>query len=375
MNLTPTSEQLLIIDSAASFLEKQSDMKAVRNISENSDGFDQDLWGQMNELGWCNLLLPDDIGGMGMGYVEMCLLQEKLGQHLTCSPFFDSSVLSTIALLSHSDKKSSAETLSDLSEGKVIVSFALPHLNKNSKNQVKKSGTGWLLNGQWSHIGSLPSADKVLLTAKDEQGQEHLFLIDASSTGFNSVEQKTLDLTQRNGCLFAENANLPETAHLAMMNAPDYLQRDLCFASIGLAAEQVGIAQKALDLTLKYVGERSQFGKTISSFQAVKHRCAQMSVKLESSRSAAYGAACMADTNPSNDTLLFYGAQAFVEATKAAIYCTEESIQLHGGMGFTWEFDLHRLLKRAQYNSQRLLPISWWQEKVAALLLDQEISL
>lgn len=375
MNLTPTSEQLLIIDSATSFLEKQSDMKAVRNVSENSDGFDQDLWDQMNELGWCNLLLPDDIGGMGMGYVEMCLLQEKLGQYLTCSPFFDSSVLSTIALLSHSDKKSSAETLSDISEGKAIVSFALPHLNKNSKNQVEKSVTGWLLNGQWSHIGSLPSADKVLLTAKDEQGQEHLFLIDASSTGFNSVEQKTLDLTQRNGCLFAENANLPETAHLAMMNAPDYLQRDLCFASIGLAAEQVGIAQKALDLTLKYVGERSQFGKTISGFQAVKHRCAQMSVELESSRSAVYGAACMADTNPSNDTLLFYGAQAFVEATKAAIYCTEESIQLHGGMGFTWEFDLHRLLKRAQYNSQRLLPISWWQEKVAALLLDQEISL
>jgi alkylation response protein AidB-like acyl-CoA dehydrogenase len=375
MNLTPTSEQLLIIDSATSFLEKQSDMKAVRNVSENSDGFDQDLWDQMNELGWCNLLLPDDIGGMGMGYVEMCLLQEKLGQYLTCSPFFDSSVLSTIALLSHSDKKSSAETLSDISEGKAIVSFALPHLNKNSKNQVKKSATGWLLNGQWSHIGSLPSADKVLLTAKDEQGQEHLFLIDASSTGFNSVEQKTLDLTQRNGCLFAENANLPETAHLAMINAPDYLQRDLCFASIGLAAEQVGIAQKALDLTLKYVGERSQFGKTISGFQAVKHRCAQMSVELESSRSAVYGAACMADTKPSNDTLLFYGAQAFVAATKAAIYCTEESIQLHGGMGFTWEFDLHRLLKRAQYNSQRLLPISWWQEKVAALLLDQEISL
>jgi alkylation response protein AidB-like acyl-CoA dehydrogenase len=375
MNLTPTSEQLLIIDSATNFLEKQSDMKAVRNVSENSDGFDQDLWGQMNELGWCNLLLPDDIGGMGMGYVEMGLLQEKLGQYLTCSPFFDSSVLSTIVLLSHSDKKSSAETLSDLSEGKAIVSFALPHLNKNSKNQVKKSATGWLLNGQWSHIGSLPCSDKVLLTAKDEQGQEHLFLIDPSSTGFNSEEQKTLDLTQRNGCLFAKNANLPDTAHLAIMNAPDYFQRDLCFASIGLAAEQVGIAQKALDLTLKYVGERSQFGKTISSFQAVKHRCAQMSVELERSRSAVYGAACMADTNPSNDILLFYGAQAFVEATKAAIYCTEESIQLHGGMGFTWEFDLHRLLKRAQYNSQRLLPTSWWQEKVAALLLDQEISL
>lgn len=375
MNLTPTSEQLLIVESALSFLEKQSDIKAVRNISENSNGFDSDLWVQMNELGWCNVLLPDAIGGMSMGYVEMCLLQEKLGLFLTCTPFFDSSVLSTTILLSHADEKISHTTLSEISVGKAIISTALPHLNLNNKNQVKKSQNGWILNGDWSHIGSLPHANRVLLTASDEVGHEHLFLVDSSTIGFKSKEQKSLDLTQRVGCLNAENVNLPETAYLTKISTEDYLQRSLCFASIGLAAEQVGIAQKAFDLTLKYVGERSQFGKTISNFQAVKHRCALMSVELEKARSAVYGSACMADKNPSNDALTFYAAQAFVEATKAAIYCTEESIQLHGGMGFTWEFDLHRLLKRAQYNSQRLFPISWWQEKVAGLLLDQEIAL
>ena len=148
------------------------------------------------------------------------------------------------------------------------------------------------------------------------------------------------------------------------------LARTLQWGAIALAAEQVGVAQQCLDLTLTYAAQRSQFDRPIASFQAVKHRCAQMLVAVEGARSAVYGAACMADAAPDDAaTLLLYAAQARVAATEAAQFCARESLQLHGGVGFTWEFDPHLYLRRAQASSQRLGPLSWWLEQVAEQLL------
>jgi alkylation response protein AidB-like acyl-CoA dehydrogenase len=370
MNLTPSSEQSLIIESAISFLEETSNMVAVRKASEEGDGFDRDAWGQIHELGWCQLLLPESIDGLGLGQIEITLLQEKLGEYLSCTPFFDSAVLSTNTLLNianSSEANHATTTLAALAQEQLIVSAAFHSSSIKNPGKVTRVSDGWVLNGTWSHIGSLPFAHKVLLPAKNESGEYFLFLVDLQTPGCTIEQHLPIDLT-----LLAKNVALPESACLAQSKDKDYLLKSLCLATIGLAAEQVGVAQKAFNLTLNYANERAQFGKTIAHFQAVKHRCAEMLVHVESSRSAVYGAACMADTHPSINTLVFYAAQAFVEATKAALFCTEESIQLHGGMGFTWEFDLHRLLKRAQHNSQRLQTISWWQEQVATLLLDQE---
>ena len=148
------------------------------------------------------------------------------------------------------------------------------------------------------------------------------------------------------------------------------LARTLQIGAIALAAEQVGAAQQCLDLTLAFAAQRVQFDRAIASFQAVKHRCAQMLVALESARSAVYGAACMADTAPDAATLLFYAAQARVAATEAAQFCAREALQLHGGVGFTWEYDPHLYLRRAQASSQRLGAPAWWLEQVAKQLLD-----
>jgi len=376
MNLTPSSEQSLIIESAISFLEETSSMAAIRKASEEGDGFDRDAWSQIYELGWCHLLLPESMDGLGLGQIEIALLQEKLGEYLSCTPFFDSAVLSTNILLgiAHNSEATHQATtaLKAIAEDQLIVSAAIHSSSIKNPGQVVKVNDGWVLNGTWSHIGSLPFAHKVLLPAQNELGEHFLFLVDLQTPGCTIEQHLPIDLTQRSGKLLAKDVLLPDSACLIQTKDKDYLLKSLCLATIGLAAEQVGVAQKALDLTLNYAHERAQFGKTIAHFQAVKHRCAEMLVHVESSRSAVYGAACMADTQPSINTLIFYAAQAFVEATKAALFCTEESIQLHGGMGFTWEFDLHRLLKRAQHNSQRLQTISWWQEQVATLLLDQE---
>jgi alkylation response protein AidB-like acyl-CoA dehydrogenase len=136
------------------------------------------------------------------------------------------------------------------------------------------------------------------------------------------------------------------------------------------------VAQQCLDLTLAYTQQRHQFDRPVAGFQAVKHRCAHMLVALEGARSAVYGAACMADTELDPAVLMFYAAQARVAATEAALFCSREAIQLHGGVGFTWEYDLHFYLRRAQASSQRLGPVSWWLEQVAGQLLDtpEEVS-
>lgn len=372
MNLTPTSEQSLIIESAISFLKEASSMQAVREVSENGDGFDRRLWSEMNDLGWLQLLLPESIDGLGLGHIEIALLQEKMGAHLTCTPFFDSAILSTNLLLPFVDQQEVATTLSEMGKGNLIVSAAVQYSNTKHPAQLTKKNNGWSLNGEWPHIGALPYAGKVLLPAQLETDQYCLLLVDIKTPGLTLEKHIPIDITQRSGHLVAENVSLPESACITQTAEKNHLIRSLCLATISLAAEQVGVAQQSLDLTLNYANERTQFGKTIASFQAIKHRCAEMLVHVEKSRSAVYGAACMADTNPSVAQLIFYAAQAFSEASKAALFCSEESIQLHGGMGFTWEFDLHRLLKRAQINTQRLLPISWWQEQVATLLLDQE---
>ena len=142
-------------------------------------------------------------------------------------------------------------------------------------------------------------------------------------------------------------------------------------AAIGLAAEQVGVAERALDLAVDYTKEREQFGKAVGSFQGVKHRAAQMLVKVETARSAVYAAAFIADTAGDATDLTYFAAQARTDATEAALFSTRESIQLHGGVGFTWEFDPHLFFRRAQASSQRMGTVEQWREQVAARLLDE----
>jgi alkylation response protein AidB-like acyl-CoA dehydrogenase len=198
--------------------------------------------------------------------------------------------------------------------------------------------------------------------------------VHADAPGLRLQPLPPLDATRRHADVLATELQLPVAACLSRGIAlSEAWQRAAFFAAIALAAEQVGVAQACLDLTLAYTAQRFQFGKAIASFQAVKHRCAQMLVTLEQARSAVYGAAALADTEASDDVLLRHAAQARMESTQAALYCSREAIQLHGGMGFTWVFDPHLFLRRAQLASQRLGPVSWWCEQVAAQLLDGDL--
>jgi len=389
MELVLSEEQQHIADSAAVFLAKASAMPGVRTISQSAEGWDPKLWQDMAELGWCGVSVPESAGGLGLGQVERVLLQEQLGRRLACVPFFDSAVLAASALAAFDKHPVALAWSQRLASGEAIMSLALPEVSfHQSIPQAASSHVsgappapiarpasgerqGWTLEGEWPQVGSAAMAHGLLLPAQTESGETLLLLVPTDAPGLQVHALQTLDGTRRMARVQAQAVVLDDSACMARGNwVHDVLRRVRCQGAIALAAEQVGVAQQCLDLTLAYTGQRHQFDRPVAGFQAVKHRCAQMLVALESARSAVYGAACMADTHPDSAVLMFYAAQARVAATEAALFCSREAIQLHGGVGFTWEFDPHFYLRRAQAASQRLGPVSWWLEQVAEQLLD-----
>lgn len=373
MDLNLSEEQRLIVDSAAEFLAAHSSSEQVRKVSAQPGGWDSALWQGMAELGWCGIHTPEAHGGLGLGVVELALLMEQQGQRLACVPFFDSVALATTALTALADQPQATGALQAVASGEQRLALALPAVDAPPAARAVQQGDGWRLDGRWPQVGSAPVAQQLLLPALQDDGDWALFMVPADAPGLHITAQQAVDGTRLHGLVTAEGLVLraaQRMAHGAALQA--VLAHTRCVAAIALAAEQVGVAQQALDLSLAYTLERQQFEKPVASFQAVKHRAGQMLVAVETARSAVYGAACLADTQPAPEALLRAAAHAITEATDAALYCTRESIQLHGGVGFTWEYDPHLFFRRAQASSQRLAAPHWWREQVARQLLDGE---
>ena len=363
MNLHLTHEQQQIVESAEVFLSKASSMSQVRAHTQSTALMDESLWSAMLDLGWCGLHLPEEVGGLDLDWVSVCLLQEQMGRRLACVPFFDSTVLSATALKLSLPQPRAAHCLAQIAQEKAVAAMAF-----NAQNAVATpTDKGWQLEGQWHAVGSAQLADVLVLPAHSPSGETLLFALEAHRAGLQIKPQQTLDMTRCMAQIQAQGLEVQSDHCLARGQvAENLLMQIKCLGAIGLAAEQVGVAQQCLDMALAYVLERQQFGRPIASFQAIKHRCAQMLVEVESARSAVYGAACLADTQPELSSLIVSAAQARVAATEASQFCARENLQLHGGVGFTWEYDPHFYLRRAQASSQRLGSVSEWLERVAS---------
>lgn len=364
MDLLLSDDQRLIAEAAADFLAETCAAAAMRAAAESADGLDRGLWQGIVELGWCSVQVPEHEGGLGMGWVELALLQEQLGRHLAGVPYIDSVALA--ASLLRAAGAGGAKLLADVTSGASVAVIAF-----DAGHSLARPGAdgGWLLDGEWPQVPAAPWADQFLLCARDEAGAPLLLAVPTAS--LQSRAWQTVDTTRRSAALRADGLALPADACLLRGAALEQaLQHTRDLGAIALAAEQLGVAQQCLDLTLAYTAQRVQFGQAIAGFQAVKHRCAQMLVLIEAARSAVYGAAAVADTAPDAALLTFHAAQALCTATDAAQFCAEEAIQLHGGVGFTWEYDVQLYFKRAQAASARLGPPSAWRERVAAQLLD-----
>ncbi|QIL83829.1 acyl-CoA/acyl-ACP dehydrogenase [Diaphorobacter sp. HDW4A] len=364
----------MIAESAAVFLAENSASAQVREVVERHGGFDRALWQQVCEMGWSTVALPEAAGGMGLGLMELVLLSEQMGAHLACVPFFDA-VVAPAPLWRHLCSSDSGLAVVErlALSSKVCVLGMTVRGALSASARVVVDGSSLLLEGRWQQVASGAVADVFILPATLPCGSLALLEVAADAAGLSVEALVTVDGTRTSAHITAKQVTLASSAVLVQGDALHALWAELrSFGAIALAAEQVGVAERALELAVSYTKERMQFGKAVASFQGIKHRAAQMLVGVEMSRSAVYSAAAAADAGTVGNALFMYAAQSRTEATEAALFSTRECIQLHGGVGFTWEFDPHLYFRRAQTLSQRMGTVEQWHEQVAGLLLDDE---
>jgi alkylation response protein AidB-like acyl-CoA dehydrogenase len=371
-----TQDQEMIRESAEQFLAERSTSEAVRKVMETAEGFDASLWACLgSELGWTATHIPEAYGGLGLSFVELTLVLEQMGRRLLCSPFFATVVLGATTLMEAGGEEARQRYLPDIAAGALTttVGFGARGVDWDVDAVTavaERVADGYVLSGTFGYVPDGATANLLLLVAKLE-GACALFAVPPTAQGVVIREHASLDRTRRVTYVQLENVRIDRASLLSEgRHVADGMSRVRALAGIALAAEQVGGAQQCLDLTLAYAAERVQFGRTINSFQAVKHRCAEMMVKIEATRSAVFGAARVALTQPSTSELLLEAACAKTFASDTFFFCSQEAIQLHGGVGFTWEYDPHLYFKRAQASSHWLGSPEALREEIAASLLD-----
>ncbi|MBW3505561.1 acyl-CoA dehydrogenase family protein [Pseudomonas sp. NKUCC02_KPG] len=389
MEFAFTQEHLMIRDSAERFLATASDSHAVRASMIRSDGYDPEVWQRIGlELCWPALMVPERFGGMGLGFVELAILLEQSGRFLLGSPLFATTCLATPALLSGHNPALQERWLSAIAGGETRATLAFASgsgWDAHSVQAVAQACTGGFnLTGCYTKVIDGAQADLLIVAARTpgSEGESgiSLFAIDADTPGLVRTALPTLDQTRRLARVELQNVFVSDAQLLC---APDQgwpvLRESLQIAAAGLAAEQTGGAQQVLDLTLAYIAERRQFSRTIASFQAIKHRCADMMLQVECARSAVYYAACVAQEHldPDGDKtvareLVMATATAKIHASEAFFNCAAESIQMHGGVGFTWEYDPHLYFKRARASEQLLGSPALHRERLAAHLFGED---
>jgi alkylation response protein AidB-like acyl-CoA dehydrogenase len=337
-------------------------------------GWDPGVWRRVGgELGWTAVIVPEAYGGLGLGQVELAVLMEEMGAALLCAPFFSSVCLAANALVAGGSEAQKRELLARIAAGELTATVAWTEANGRwdagaIAAVARRDGGGFVVSGRKAFVVDGHAADLLLVAARREgTSGEHgvcLFALPGDAAGIERRAVGTMDRTRRQAEVTLDGVRVPASALLGEEGRGwPILQRTLHLAATALAAEQTGGAQRCLDMAVDYAKQRVQFGRPIGSFQAIKHKCANMLVQVESARSAAYFAACTAAED--GDDLALAASLAKAYCSDAYFRCAAENVQIHGGIGFTWEHDAHLYLKRAKSSETLLGDASHHRELVA----------
>jgi alkylation response protein AidB-like acyl-CoA dehydrogenase len=360
-----TDEQQAIKSTARDFLASRFKSERIRELAASEDGFDAGGWREMADLGWAGLALPEEWGGQGLGIVDLAVLFEEMGYALAPSPLFSNTIAGLALSLCGSDEQRE-RWLRPLASGEKRGTPALwdagsPATPGGFAMEEKADGDGVVLEGEKVLVMDAASADFFLVATAD--GRRHL--VERGAKGVTVTPETSLDLTRRHSSVRFEGVRVAAADTLPGEEAdyhPVFFR--LCVA---LAAESTGVAQRAMEMAVEYAKDRQQFGRPIGAYQAVSHRCAQMLLETENARSAVYGAAWAADAEPESLPLAASTAKAY--ASDAGWRVPDASIQVHGGIGFTWEHDLHFFLKRGRANAALFGDAKWHRDRVADAVL------
>jgi alkylation response protein AidB-like acyl-CoA dehydrogenase len=371
VNFAFSEEQDQLREAVRRFLDAKSPSTEVRRLMDTTEGYDPAVWSQMaGELGLQSLHIPEEHGGQGFTFVELAIVLEEMGRVLLCAPYFSTVVLAADAIMNAGTAEQQAEHLAGIASGETIAALAFTEPNGKwdaSGIEMVASGSGdsYTLDGTKMFVIDGHTADLVVVAARlaGTSGEEGIsfFAVDGDAAGLTRTPLSTMDQTRKQAKL--EFSGVPARPIGEPGSAWAALSKTLDQAAVAIANESVGGAQKVLDMSVVYAKVRVQFGRPIGSFQAIKHKCADMLLEVESSKSAAYYAAWAAAED--NDELPVAASLAKAYCSDAYFHAASENIQSHGGIGFTWEHDAHLYFKRATSSEILLGDATYHRELLA----------
>ena len=369
MNFDFSDDQKLLRDQAHKFLSEKCTTKAVRAVLEGSQGYDKRLWKAVAEMGWLGTAIPENYGGLGLGYLELCVIAEELGRVLAPVPFSSTAYLLTEALLVAGSEEQKSKLLPKIAGGEIIGAFARAEgVGPVTPKSIRTTFKGGKLNGKKVAVVDGADADYAVVLARgsDEAGERGLALalVDLKGKGVARKAQDSIDPSRKHAEItFTDAAAEPlgKTGEGWQLSS-----RVLDRAAILMAFEQVGGADTCLAMAKDYAVNRYAFGRPIGSYQAIKHKLADMYVNTELARSNAYYGAWALSTNARE--LPLAAAAARVAATQAFDYAAKENTQTHGGIGYTWEMDCHLYYPRSRELGLALGAQRSWKDKLVTEL-------
>ena len=372
-----SEEQTMIRDGAKSWVQEKSPVTAFRKMrdSGNEDGFDRAAWKEMAEMGWAGILIPEEFGGTGLGYLTLGLVLEETGRTLTASPLISTALTATTALLLGGSDAQKKKYLPQIAEGNLIATLAVDEGPHHAPDKIalkaEKSGSGLKLNGKKNFVLDGGTAGLIIVAARtsgkpgDKSGVT-LFLVDGKASGLSREKLKTVDSRGVANLTF-NNVEVGADAVLGSVEGGhDILEATLDRARAGLTAEMLGQAMQSFDITLEYLKTRVQFGQVIGSFQALQHRAAKMFTDLELARSCVEGALQAIDKDANDVAQLASLAKAKVGDLVHLV--SNEMVQMHGGIGMTDAHDAGLYLKRARAQEATFGGSSYHRDRYATLL-------
>jgi alkylation response protein AidB-like acyl-CoA dehydrogenase len=391
MNFGFNEEQELLRSTARKFFDNECASETVRRLMDGPEGMTPDLWKKIAEQGWTGLIFPDEHGGMGLGFVDLVVLMEEMGRSVVPGPFFSTVLLGGLAIREAGTDAQKKAWLPKISSGEARATLAWmePSAELGARGitlRAAAKGAGFTLDGTKLFVHDAHTADVIVVAARTSSGQKppaggqkppaggqnsedgvSLFLVPKGTPGLSVTLLPTMDQTRKLCEVGLKDVVLGAEALMGQAGsgwAP--LARVIDRATVALCAEMCGGAQKVLEMTVEYAKIRQAFGRPIGSYQGVKHKAADMLVDVENSKSITYYAAWAMDEGVPEGQLAVSMAKAYVSDAYRRV--SGAGIQLHGGIGFTWEHDLHLYFKRAKGSEFTFGDATWHRERVAQLV-------
>ncbi|HEV7664962.1 MAG TPA: acyl-CoA dehydrogenase family protein [Chloroflexota bacterium] len=370
MDFDFTQEQVMLRDVTREFLARESTPKIVREVMEDPLGYREPTWKQLADMGLLGLLIDPNLGGQGLGMIDLALVLEEMGRAAFPSPYFATSLLAATALAAGGNSSQMQAYLRGIASGQTkgtlaVLEDATTWQPSSVRLAAERRGGDYILQGTKRFVPFANVADLLLVVARTSAAAEDgttLFAVDRTTPGVRQTPNVEIDHTSKTSTVELDEVRVTADAIVGEVDCGwDVMSAVLMRAAVGAAAEMLGAARRCMEMSVEYAKVRQQFGQPIGSFQAIKHACAEMLIEVENAHAATYYAAWALDAGAPDAVLAASSAKAYVGDGSRKV--CGSSIQVHGGIGFTWDYDLHLYVKRAKHLEPLYGDADWHRER------------